>query len=68
MDQSSYDSPTNVDDTDADAHDPGKDLADFLRSRRYAKYIRSSRLMRQNESRSEPHHVNALGMAFNIYF
>lgn len=25
-------------------------------------------LMRQNDSRSEPHHVNALGMAFNIYF
>lgn len=25
-------------------------------------------LIRQNDSRSEPHHVNALGMAFNIYF
>ena len=25
-------------------------------------------LMRQNDSRSEPQHLNALGMAFNIYF
>jgi hypothetical protein len=25
-------------------------------------------LMRENGSRTEPHHVNALGIAFNIYF
>jgi hypothetical protein len=25
-------------------------------------------LMRENDSRTEPHHVNALGIAFNIYF
>src|SRR5690348_3001342 len=40
MDQNSYDSPTHVNETGSDTHNPGKDLASFLRSRRYAKYIR----------------------------
>jgi hypothetical protein len=40
MDHYSSESPTHLDSAEADAHDSGKKLADFLRSRRYAKYMR----------------------------
>lgn len=40
MDHNSSESPTNLASAEADAHDSGKKVADFLRSRRYAKYMR----------------------------
>jgi uncharacterized coiled-coil protein SlyX len=40
MDHNSSESPTHLASAEADAHDSGKKLADFLRSRRYAKYMR----------------------------
>ena len=40
MDHNSSENPTHLASAEADAHDSGKKLADFLRSRRYAKYMR----------------------------
>ncbi|HJP92273.1 MAG TPA: hypothetical protein VJ875_09980 [Pyrinomonadaceae bacterium] len=40
MDHYSSESPTHLGSAEADAHDSGKKLAGFLRSRRYAKYMR----------------------------
>lgn len=40
MDHYSSESPTHLDSAEADAHDSGNKLAGFLRSRRYAKYMR----------------------------